>query len=1175
MMLSGTHGAQSGDSARLERLAQASMAMLDPMLDPRLRQHPPELAAQISLRLVACARAADEAGIRSIEYLSSLLLPYLRRAAAGPRWDEASARIQDWITDVIIFCAGHCDAREARELLLIINAWPDFAPVPEHFVALIAARLGQDALRLQALTRASGAVSVSPQPPVAGEQGPTDRDDAQSGDAQSDDAQSDDAPTGAPAWCRIDVPAAPCEAARDEFDLLAQALAAFEDDVLGALRLSLDAADQGARSRAADLACQRLGHFANAVGYIGLAPMAASLEMAAQCFARWRTEPQALNVAVADALARLAQALLVYLRQPSVGSARAFVSVLGAEPWSMRVDAASVQAVAGWLGEVSLVGSRQVVARASDFDEAELSLEIAPDADARVIDHLLRELPALSAQLARSIELAMGGSLDDLAAAQRLAHTLKGTAHTAGIRGIATLTHQMEDLLHLLARTGRAPPPALHEPLAQAADCVAEMTEAVAGLGPAPEGALAVCRATARWIERIVNEGVPQDDPVSPVAPAAPTGPASPEPASTGPAPAAAASAQAGVSGEAMAFEELLRVPARSLDQMLDLAAEASMLLAQVQEQLSGLDETRGAMGAGSERLQGLSHDLERLVDTNAFALQAPRREGGLDALELDEFTELHTVARRIAESGADGKLLGQRLDRHARALTDSVARLERVQADLREAAMRSRMVAVATIVPRLQRAVRQASRMAGRLADLEVDGGQTLVDAQLLQMLIDPLTHLLRNAVDHGIEAAEVRAGAGKPTVGRVRLVFTREDRQLKIACEDDGSGLDLERIRAIAIEQRMFEPAAAALARREDLIGLVLRPGFSTRRSVTQLSGRGIGLDVVARAVARLRGTLDIGFEAGAGTRIVLALPERLALEPVTIARSPTHVLALSVRGVEQILPADGVSVDDAGRDRFVSTNGFLPVKRLDEAIGLAPGAFASARVGHRSPFDDGAMRGPTGDAVLLVRLDDGELCALLAPDLSQMRTVVLRPLPAWLPRADWIDGAAVLGDGASVPVIDLPRLLSARNAVPLELAGPEEPAVGALRCLVVDDSVSVRQSMEGFLRDLGFEVDCAGDGMQALACVAHEVPALAIIDLEMPRMNGLELAAALRRETGTRALPLIMITSRQSEKHRALALEAGVDAFLTKPYTEDELAHAIRCCLGVHVLQPERGG
>jgi chemosensory pili system protein ChpA (sensor histidine kinase/response regulator) len=444
---------------------------------------------------------------------------------------------------------------------------------------------------------------------------------------------------------------------------------------------------------------------------------------------------------------------------------------------------------------------------------------------------------------------------------------------------------------------------------------------------------------------------------------------------------------------------------------------------------------------------------------------------------------------------------------------------------------------------------------MAQRRVQLDIQGDSTAVDAQLLQSLIDPLTHLLRNAVDHGIEDETQRVQAGKPAAGRIELAFEHTGRELRIRCQDDGRGLDEPAVLARAIERGLIgadaRPSPAQVAR------LVLAPGFSTRDAATQLSGRGIGLDVVHRVVARLRGALDVRSEAARGLTVDITLPIALAGLPVLVARTPTHVLALSIRQVEHIVPGAGVLQGDDGEERFVMEQGVMPVRRLDALLGLPRGWFQD---GGQAP-----TVGAVANRATKWRCWFGAAMANVSPSSPRTvptRRVVVRPLPAWLPDRG---GRGRLRAGRRFGrAIDRPAAAVGRGpawCVPISSRRICLPSVR--RCAWWSTTRSACADRWRPSCATGIRSRFAGDGLSAGAPgPARARPGVA--DLEMPRMNGVELASTMRQDVRLCEVPIIMITSRASEKHRRMAVDAGVDVFLTKPYTEDDLASQIRRCL-----------
>ena len=1155
-----------GEAGRdFERLNQASVALLDPLFETAGEADPRRTAARLDEAIMHCAQVAESLGLRSLNYLATLMVPYLQREADGDGWPSARDRVEGWIGRMIAFCAGHASAEEATLLVSDLLAWPGFPAVPEQFVNLISARLRQDCALVAELAAAAGAQLHAAPAPAPRE--------VEAGDEAGDEAVSQ----------------APALVARDELEMLLEAVEGLEAEVIGPLAgIGLPPPPDAFApvSDLIDLCRERLGYLADAMRYVGLAAAAGLMEPCRDSLAAWRDAPAFASPEAPDLLHGLTQAVAAFLRDPAAPALAVLEAACTDARWPVRGEGVDQRARAA-LDGLEVVGSRRVEAPSGALDADDVSLALAPDADASVLDHLLRELSALSAGFSEQIDRLVAAApvperpeavAEALAEARRIAHTLKGAANTVGIRGIAVLTHRLEDLLQLLGERGGTLDHATRHALTEAADCLGEMADAVAGLGEGPADALGVCGSLGAHIDALLSGSEPRQPRESEPEWGVAGGPAGRTPSPSldpppalaqawlSPQPPAVPSPADAPSSEARSPThdgELVRVPASVLDRVLDLAGEAGILLARVQEQVDQLGEVRQAFRTDSDRLRVLAGELERLVDIRGVSLSGRRPRSDFDPLELDDFNELHTVSRRIAEAGADARVLDHQLDRQGAELAEAVGQLERVQTDLREAVMQSRMVPVRSVLPRLQRVARQAARMAGKEVELTIAGEDTAVDARLLQALLEPIGHLLRNAIDHGIEPAAERERVGKAAAGRVSMSFRRDGRRLSVRCVDDGRGLDLEAIRARAQEAGLIDPAAAPSP--EALARLVLEPGFSTRRQATQLSGRGIGLDVVQRAVRELRGEIELAPADGAGLEVRIEIPEGMVAIPAVLVRTPSHVLALSIRGVERILPADGAVRDDAGALRFVGAHGLVPAVRLDELLGLPEGFFTreaealrlSGRQ-HAAAPDAGA-----GEVALLVRGADGRNVAVLSPPPGQTRNVVVRPLPPWLPATPAVEGATVLGDGAVATVLDLPALV-APGASLAASRFPEQPIQRLPVCLVADDSVSVRRSMQIFLEDLGFEVDCAADGVDALALAQRRAPALAIVDLEMPRMNGVELCRALRADPRTREMPVLMITSRSSERHRALAMEAGVDAFLTKPYGEDELASEIRRCL-----------
>jgi chemosensory pili system protein ChpA (sensor histidine kinase/response regulator) len=446
---------------------------------------------------------------------------------------------------------------------------------------------------------------------------------------------------------------------------------------------------------------------------------------------------------------------------------------------------------------------------------------------------------------------------------------------------------------------------------------------------------------------------------------------------------------------------------------------------------------------------------------------------------------------------------------------------------------------------------VRQASRSTGKDVALRCTGADTLMDSDVLGRLLDPLMHVLRNAVDHGIESQTERTKAGKNVTGEIRLEFQREGNHIIVRCADDGGGLDFDGIRAAARARDMLGDNEELTD--QELTQLILRPNFSTRTQATQLSGRGIGLDAVNTQVTGLGGSLRLQSEAGQGCQVIMRLPLTLISTHALLVRVNSRVMAVATRGVEQILHPDTGELNHFGdQSTYRMADAVYPCISLARLLGLP---------GEQRTSDRGRCPG------LLVQGDNG-LNVVLIDGVSESRELVIKSMGRHLPKIRGVAGATILGDGSVTPVLDLPELLREPSRRTVER--PTKPGditgidVNLPYALVVDDSLSARRSLAQFMSDSGFQVRTARDGLEAVKIMQTRQPDLLLVDLEMPRMNGLELTYHIRANDETRNLPVIMITSRSTDKHRRQAEAAGVTQYLTKPYAEDELMeHVYAVC------------
>jgi chemosensory pili system protein ChpA (sensor histidine kinase/response regulator) len=838
-----------------------------------------------------------------------------------------------------------------------------------------------------------------------------------------------------------------------------------------------------------------------------------------------------------------------YLTWPADNSSCAgLIDLLADSAWLKPI---TEEDAALWIRALSNVeihesaGNKQ--ARQTEATAEDISLAVPDDINAELLDGLLQELPMQTAAFTAAIEhISAGhGSASDISRAMRSAHTLKGAANTVGIRGIANLTHHLEDILVALSDEGVMPNPDLAAMLVNAGDCLEAMSEALMGVGPAPEQALDVLQSVLDYANRIDLEGIAS--------------------VASGELPAIQhdiehgdeanrniSTRESGVSEQTQG----VRVSAPVVDELLRLAGETLISNSQIQDRLRQTVKQADAMQHQQKLVSQLVAELESLIDIRGIA--APQQKASdsatFDPLEFENFSELHTVTRRLIEASADSQQILSEVNDQFDTLSDLLEIQQRLQMANQHAVISTRLVPVSSVVSRLQRSVRQTCRLLDKKVELLITGETTNVDNNVLTDLMDPLMHILRNAVDHGIEQPETRVASGKSPAGCIELSFAREGNSIVMRCKDDGVGLDYDAIRRIAESKGMIAPERNPTP--EELARLILVNGFSTRDEATQVSGRGIGMDIVYNRVLQMKGTLALNSESGLGLTVELRLPATLLSAHSLIVRHGEKLIAISSRGVEDI---HFVTLD---KIEYIGTQ---PVYRVGNTVNnLIKLESLLALPGDRREADR------LGFPVLLTRMEDGAMKAILVQEILDGRDVVMKNFGRYVPKIHGSIGAVILGDGSVSPVIDLVELLR----IPVRHILSEQPdnQAGAAEAqnvspdshsaLVVDDSLTARRAAAKVMKDAGYTVRTAIDGLEAVAILQNFVPDVMMVDMEMPRMNGLELTAHVRNAERTKQIPVIMITSRSTEKHRQQAKAAGVDVYLTKPFADEVLLnHVVR--------------
>ncbi|HEV7986513.1 MAG TPA: Hpt domain-containing protein [Steroidobacteraceae bacterium] len=592
---------------------------------------------------------------------------------------------------------------------------------------------------------------------------------------------------------------------------------------------------------------------------------------------------------------------------------------------------------------------------------------------------------------------------------------------------------------------------------------------------------------------------------------------------------------------------EMARVSAELLDDLLNNAGEVSIARARLEQQLGSIEFNLGELSRTVTRLKEQLRKLE--IETEAQILHRHEKDAthrqDFDPLELDRYSAIQQFSRALAESASDVGSIQGLLENLIGEAQNLLQQQSRTVTELQNGLMRTRMVSLQRHVPRLARIVRQSAADTGKRAELIVDGASGELDRQVLERMLPPFEHMLRNAVVHGIETPQLRRAAGKDDTGHIHLSLRREGAEVIVDVSDDGAGMNLRAIRAKGLELGLIR--ADQELSDEDVMQLILEPGFSTASTLTEQAGRGVGMDVVAVEVKKLGGALHMESTPGQGSRFTIRLPFTLAISHALVVRTGDEFYALPLPTVEGVVRVPRAEVEaHLKSDSMSFTHGGQKYRLQPLAlyVGMEPSAL---------PEQDVTI------PIVLVRAGEHST-GLVADELVGSREIVVKPVGPQISSIRGISGATILGDGRIVVILDIGALVRA------EWRGRAAPTVTRERAdrrtfaLVVDDSITVRRVTQRLLERNGMRVLTARDGMDAIALLAENVPDIILLDIEMPRMDGYEVAAHVRGDPRLRDVPIIMITSRVGEKHRARAIELGVDDYLGKPYQESQLLDAI---------------
>ncbi len=775
----------------------------------------------------------------------------------------------------------------------------------------------------------------------------------------------------------------------------------------------------------------------------------------------------------------------------------------------------------------------------------------------------------------------------------RAIHTVKGSAAQVGLKRLGAIAHRVEDMIGRLRDGEIDPTPDVVDICLASVDVLKKSLHREWADG-------AEFRASVDSLLGRIAEFAPEETDDSeaggerrPEATGAQSGPLQDDASG-----AVAVKHTGKAAGTAQPQAKSVRISLPRLDRVMNTVGELVINRTKMVGRVTELERLVETLSFSKERLQGKVNEFQEKYEfnrvsqsrfntssnnkqTSAMLSSAAAGESpawtDFSELEMDRYDDFNILSRSMTEISADVNEVLSQLEGFIGRVEGDIDEFTKLAHHLQDELTAARMVPIGTLYSRLTRAVRDAAKSAGKQVEIELAGGDTELDNSIIQQIGDPLVHLVRNSVAHGIELVPDRVAFGKTATGRVSLRAYHRGNHIYIEVEDDGRGIDYARVKQSAIERGLVSMETADRLTERELRDMLFHPGFSTASTKTELAGRGVGLDVVRANLNALNGEIEIQSKQGEGTRFTLKVPLTLIISPALFVRCGDVTFALPLAVVEEIRRLRADEIEDVGGKLLTKVRDIVTeVIRLDGYLGLPP------------------LEPVNGYFRMVVANAGNRQIGLVVEEVLGKDEIVIKNLGEYMRRVKLFPGTTIAPDGSLILLIDLNRMVSAeaneRRAVQASSSaarvfapGAEAVARGTIPAeaidrvqqervvVIADDSISVRKFVGRMLEKAGYRVKLASDGLEAAELIALHGCHLVITDLEMPRMTGYELMVQLRQSPATKRIPVMVVTSRAGAKHRDRAMKEGATAFLTKPVQEDQLIQAVEDLIGIEAPRP----